>query len=496
MFSNQLLTRQMTLLSETTLTQDSETFSANELKEGNEHAKKRVSFHTLGCRLNQSETDVLARSFEKQGYRVVPETESADVCVINTCTVTEHSDAKNRQAIRTLHRLNPKALIAVVGCYAQINPEAIADIEGVRLVVGSEEKMRITNYLEQAHSASVPLIIRPKITKKTFTAPVVPHSSVFLAKNPRKQKKVLERDWLSANSVPRQNTRASLKIQDGCDFMCSFCIIPFARGRSRYREFSNLQEEATMLVKEGVREIVITGVNVGTYKTGKRTLVEVVDFLNTLPGLSRIRISSIEPTTVPEILFQYMKDEQHKLVPFFHLPLQSGSDSILQKMKRRYSADEYAEEIWKAYETVPDLSLGTDVMVGFPGESESEFESTLNLLEKLPLTYFHVFQFSARKGTPAFQMNEKLPPQIKQKRSEILRILSTKKRHLFHQRFLGQTRKVLWESRKQDGFFSGYTDNYIRVVLDENDETDYRNQLFPVELNSLRGQTMLGKIKI
>ena len=250
-----------------------------------------------------------------------------------------------------------------------------------------------------------------------------------------------------------------------------------------------------MLVQEGIREIVITGVNVGTYKTGKRTLVDVVDFLNTLPGLSRIRISSIEPTTVPEILFQYMSDPQHKLVPFFHLPLQSGNNTILQKMKRRYSSAEYTDEIWRALESVPDLCIGTDVMVGFPEESETEFKSTLELLKKLPLAYFHVFPFSARNGTPAFKMKEQVPPTVKQQRGEKLRLLSTKKRRVFHQKFLGQSREVLWESMKPDGTISGYTDNYIRVVLNELYNSDLRNQLLPVRLKELKGQTILGKFE-
>ncbi len=364
----------MSLLPEPDLSADTAYLASEEQITGLAPTLKRVSFHTLGCRLNQSETDVLARRFEQQGYRVVPETESADICVINTCTVTEHSDSKNRQAIRTLHRLNPEAMITVVGCYAQINPQTIARIEGVQLVIGSEEKMRITDYLQQVDPAGPPLIVRPKISKNTFSAPVVPYSFSTPANNPQEsihaqhrlsgegyssssievdtQFKSKAKENLHAlqtkttsaeinpaevterhvdNAAELQNTRASLKIQDGCDFMCSFCIIPFARGRSRYREFQNLQEEVSMLVKEGVREIVITGVNVGTYLIGKLTIVDVVDYLNSLPGLARIRISSIEPTTVPEILLQYMNDPQHKLVPFFHLPVQSGADTILKK---------------------------------------------------------------------------------------------------------------------------------------------------------------------
>ena len=525
----------MSLLPEPDLSPNTSFSDLDDRNTGFEDSPKSVSFHTLGCRLNQSETNVLSRCFKQSGFRIVPETESADICVINTCTVTEHSDAKNRQAIRALHRLNPKAIITVVGCYAQINPEAIACIEGVQLVIGSEEKMNLTDYLEKVSPSGPPLIVRPKINKNTFSAPVVPHSfstptinsheleedkchppqkenSYSSKKTDTKFKSKEKNDGDSIlsnitssdinhvakldqfdNKTLHQNTRAALKIQDGCDFMCSFCIIPFARGRSRYREFQNLQEEASMLVKEGVREFVITGVNVGTYHIGKLTIVDVVDYLNSLPGLARIRISSIEPTTVPEILFQYMNEPEHKLVPYFHLPIQSGADTILTRMKRRYSVAQYTDEIWRAFETVQDLCIGTDVMVGFPEESDSEFENTLNLLEKLPLTYFHVFPFSPRKGTPAFHMKGQVPPQIKQKRSEILRELSTRKRFTFHQRFLGQTRNVLWESKAPKTNVSGYTDNFIRVVLDQTYKTDLRNQLIPVKLNGIKGQTMLGK---
>ena len=274
--------------------------------------------------------------------------------------------------------------------------------------------------------------------------------------------------------------------------MCTFCIIPFARGRSRIREFSNLQDEARLLISEGVREIVITGVNIGTYRTEKEDIIGVVDFLNNLSGLSRIRISSIEPTTVPEVLFEYMSDPQHKLVPFFHLPLQSGSDSVLQKMRRRYTSGEYADEVWKAYEAVPDLCIGTDVMVGFPEESQAEFECTKNLLENLPVAYFHVFPFSARKGTPAFSIEDQVLPSVKQKRGEELRKLSLQKRHDFHDRFLGKIRNVLWESPDSEGNISGYTDNYIRVILNENGCYDFHNQILPTRLLAHHGQNVTG----
>ena len=462
--------------------------------------KNRVSFHTLGCRLNQSETDSLKLNFEQNGYTVVPETEHADVCVVNTCTVTEHSDAKNRQLIRRLHRLNPEAIIAVTGCYAQMDSNEVAAIEGVRLVVGNQEKMKITEYLKNLKNNNSLLIVRPKLSKKPFVSPAFSKDPIFnknnfsedqryfKAKEPNSEKTGLE----LLREIGIKNTRAMIKIQDGCDFMCTFCIIPFARGRSRYRKFSNLQDEARHLVSGGVREIVITGVNVGTYKNEKENIIGVVDFLNNIPELSRIRISSIEPTTVPEILYEYMSDPQHKLVPFFHLPLQSGSDSVLKNMRRRYTSGEYADEIWKAYEAVPDICIGTDVMVGFPGEIPEEFECTKNFLKKLPVAYFHVFPFSARKGTPAYSIEKQVLPSVKQQRGKELRYLSILKRHEFNSRFIGDIRKVLWESPDSDGNISGYTDNYIRVKLNEKGRYDFQNQILPTRLLAHQRQILKG----
>jgi len=501
--------------------------TSNELN----HFTKRVSFHTLGCRLNRSETEVLIRIFRRNGFTVVKGGEKADICIINTCTVTENSDRKNRQVIRALNRLNPKSIIAVLGCYSQMDPKEIASIVGVNLIIGNEDKMHLLDYLDKVNYDSYPLIINSKINKEFFNVPIVPdyptsklnskqlfsQNNTSISRYDRKfpydsinivgkqlhpadsntlftkfKRDKLEKDDNSQNLI---RTRSSLKIQDGCDFMCSFCIIPFSRGRSRYRNFSDIIKEARMLVKEGIREIVITGVNVGTYRTEKYTIVNVIDFLNTLEGLDRIRISSIEPTTVPEILFQYMKDKQNKLVPFLHLPIQSGSDSILKKMKRRYSVSEYTDEIWRAYETVPDLCIGTDVMVGFPEENNIEFEKTFKLLENLPITYFHVFPFSTRKNTPANKIAGKIKSQVKQNRSDILRNLSSKKRISFNKRFLGFTRKVLFETKNKDDNYNGYTDNFIKVVLENSKGCNYQNKILPIQLFKLNGNTVLGKQK-
>ncbi len=462
--------------------------------------KKRVSFHTFGCRLNQYETESLIRNFKQKGYAVVAETEQADVCVVNTCTVTEQSDSKNRQLIRKLHRQNPEAIIAVTGCYAQMDPDTLARIEGVRIVLGNQEKMKITEYLKSLKRNNSPLIVRPKINRNPFVTPAFSSNEILGKDNfledhkdlKTKVQKIREHGLEPRLNLGKKNTRAMLKVQDGCDFMCTFCIIPFARGRSRIRELDNLKDEARMLISEGVREIVITGVNIGTYETEKENIIGIVDFLNNLSGLDRIRISSIEPTTFPKVFFEYMADPQHKLVPFLHLPLQSGSDSVLQKMRRRYTSAQYADEIWRAYEEVPDVCIGTDVMVGFPEESSAEFECTKNLLEKLPFAYFHVFPFSRRKGTSAYNIENQVLPSVKQKRGEILRKLSVQKKHKFHDRFIGKIKKVLWESPDSKGFISGYTDNYIRVILTEKGCYDFQNRILTAKLLAHHGHNVLG----
>ena len=441
-----------------------------------------VALHTLGCRLNHSETEVLARSFRQCGYTIVAPGGAADVFVVNTCTVTEHSDSKSRQAIRSLHRKHPDAEIAVVGCYAQMAPEQIAALDGVRVVVGSEEKLRLPDLLEQARQESAPLVLAPTPRRRAFYVPVAPLFPEISSESE------------DAESPARSglHTRTALKIQDGCDFMCTFCIIPFARGRSRHRDFGNLLEEARMLAGEGVREVVITGVNVGTYEESGRTLVEVVDALAGQSGLARIRISSIEPTTVPTALFERMADAAHPLVPFLHLPLQSGSDAVLRQMKRRYSIRDYADEVEHACRVVPDLCVGTDVMVGFPGETREDFEGTRSLLADLPVSYFHVFPFSVRKGTPAERMGGQVPPGVKQKRGTTLRSLSQHKQRIFQERFLGDTRTVLCEAPKPDGRMGGFTDNYLLVEL-EHASPELHNQLVSVRLSRVHGSVLVGQ---
>lgn len=428
----------------------------------------KAYLHTLGCRLNQSETTALGNQLRAQGFQLVQSPEFADWCVINTCTVTEQADAKNRQLIRSMRRQNSKVKVAVTGCYAQMAPDLIKQIEGVQLVVGNAEKMKLPQFLQTLPDESPPTVINPRITRQQFEEPVF--------------------DWQS------QRTRAHLKIQDGCDFMCSFCIIPFSRGRSRARTLENLMQEAHSLLEAGVREIVLTGVNLGTFEEGPHTLKTVVEQLNSLPEIRRIRISSIEPTTVQPELLEWMADPAHKLVPFLHLPLQSGDNPILELMKRRYSREEYINEVLNAHGRVRDLCVGTDVMVGFPGEDESRFQQTVSLLEELPIAYFHVFPYSERPGTPAIRMPGQVSSQEKQRRVEVLRQLSDRKRDQFQQRFLGTHQQVLFESTRSNGEIEGYTENYIRVKLKTSPHQSLKNQLRTVQLTGLEGNKMVGEL--
>ncbi len=432
---------------------------------------KRASIHTLGCRLNQSESLLLRDKLEARGYRVVPFGEEADLGIVNTCTVTNLADAKCRNVIRSFIRKNPRAFTAVIGCYSQMGHKAIAEIPGVDLIVGNQEKLSVLDYIELGKN-EVPLIVRDRIDKTDF--------SINFAG-----------DWPF-------NKRANLKVQDGCDFMCSFCIIPFARGRARARDFDNLMDEARALAERGVRELVLTGVNIGTYFHAGRGILEMVDALNAVPGIDRIRISSIEPTTIPEELFVRMRDPSHALLPFLHIPLQSGVDRILRAMRRKYSVAEYLEFIHRANDAVPDLCIGTDIMVGFPGETIEEFDETCSVLRENPFAYCHVFTFSEREGTPAERMDGQVPVPERARRSAELRRLSAERRREFHASRLGKRVRVLFEDPKPE-LWTGYTDNYIRVVVSAGDVPDewgdLSNRVGRVRLERLSADFVEGRLE-
>ncbi len=426
---------------------------------------KRASLHTLGCRLNQSETNILAEKLTEAGYALVPFGEEAELAIINTCTVTNDADAKSRKLVRQFIRKNPGSYTAVIGCYAQMGAKAIAEIEGVDLIIGNQEKLNVLDYVA-AGKNDAPLVVRDRIERDDFEIA------------------------FSGVGIPLHR-RANLKIQDGCDFMCSFCVIPFARGRARSRAMDNLLAEARSLVERGARELIITGVNVGTYDWEGKTLLHVIEALNAIPGVVRLRISSIEPTTIPDELLAWMRDPQHALVPYLHVPLQSGSDRVLGLMRRKYTRAEYLAYIHHAHAAVPGLGIGTDIMVGFPGETDADFEDTLDAMVNSPLFYAHVFKYSERSGTASARMVEKGDPQVASARSARLRKASAEKTARYAGAHVGKAVEVLFEN-PEHGYWAGYTPNFLRVAARSND--DLENQVRTVRVESIQGDIMFGTI--
>lgn len=425
----------------------------------------RASLHTLGCRLNQAETALLSDQLRREGYQVVEFGEPCDLAVLNTCAVTEKAEVECRHLVRNLRRISPKAFVAVTGCYAQTGAEALQKMEGIDLIVGSQHKMELLRYLTSLERRPVPELVHTRtIAREDFTIDGI---GVY------------------------DETRANLKVQDGCSFMCSFCIIPFSRGHERSRQLSDVVREAEGLVARGHREIVITGVNVGRYASAGLSLVDLVRSLEQVSGLARIRISSIEPTTISDELLERMAGPS-KLCPYLHVPLQSGDDAILQAMNRRYSAREYTAFIEYAARRVPDLGLGTDVMVGFPGETDQAFDRTRALLTDLPFAYFHVFSYSPRPRTTSLKLQNRVASHTAKVRSQALCSLSRSKRLSFYHRHLGQTVPVLFEFRDKHGFFTGLTPNYMRVGVRA--EADLTNQIRMVELHGTTDGLALGAI--
>ena len=423
--------------------------------------KQRIAFYTFGCRLNQAETAIMHQSFAEKNYKIVDYRNNADVVVVNTCTVTENGDADTWRFVNKINRINPKAKIALVGCQAQVQREKLMELPGVNWVVGNEKKMNFVDIFENS-GFDTPQLITPSISKKSFTIPVA--------------------------GIDKNHARVNLKIQDGCDFFCSFCEIPFARGRARSREFDDIKKEAKQLVKAGHKELVITGINVGTYHYSGRNFLDVLTVLEEIDNLERIRISSIEPTTIPVSLFTKIA-AQGKICRYLHIPIQSGSDEILLTMKRKYTVAQFSEFLLMAEKIVNDVCLGTDVIVGFPGETNEYFEETVNLLQELPFAYFHVFSYSNRDHAKSSKYFNKVSAEDIRFRSSVLRELSGKKRNFFLQKFIGKELKVLFEQKK-NGFWTGVTDNYIRVKVES--DLDLKNRILPVKLDRIENQAMIG----
>lgn len=401
----------------------------------------RASLHTLGCRLSQSETSMLADKLKRQGYRLVEFGEETDLLVLNTCSVTENAEKDCRYAVRKTLRHSPHAFVAVTGCYAQTGATQLQKVPGIDLIVGTQFKMNLPDYLPPP----------PKLRKQP--EPELRHSRT-----------IDREDFVLPGTAYSDSTRALLKIQDGCDFMCSFCLIPFARGRERSRTLDDVLREARDLAAHGYRELVLTGVNIGQYSYKGATLVDLLRELETIPDVTRIRISSIEPTTVPIALLELMAAST-KLCHYLHLPLQSGDDGILQAMNRRYGVREYEELVQQALVLMPDLGLGTDLMVGFPGEDEGAFANTLQTAARLPFSYFHVFSYSSRPGTAAARLANQVPIPVIRQRSKQLAELSRTKTLGFYQAQIGRTVPVLLEQGERDGFRTGTTANFTRVAV-------------------------------
>ena len=427
----------------------------------------KASFYTLGCKLNYAETATLERQFKDKGYEIVPFTEPSDVCVINTCSVTERADREARQIVRRALRTSPDAFIAVVGCYAQLDPEEIASIDGVDMVLGTSEKFRVFDFagsLKKNHS--------PKV----FVSPIETVNDFGPA--------------FSGGVDGR--TRAFLKVQDGCDYNCSFCTIPLARGESRSQSMEACIAQAEQLAAMGYKEIILTGVNVGDYgKKNDSSLLNLLQALEGVNGIQRIRISSIEPNLLTEELLEFWISSE-KICNHFHLPLQSGTDEILRTMRRRYTAAYYNNLISSIREKVPDAGIGVDVIVGFPGETEVLFERNFNFLHTLPISYLHVFTYSERPNTPSINFSGTVEPRIRYSHSNKLRILGQMKKSAFYQSQKDQVRSVLFEEEIKNNRLFGYTDNYIRV------ETPYHplleNAIAQVRIGDFNGQACEAEI--
>ncbi|MDP5168631.1 MAG: tRNA (N(6)-L-threonylcarbamoyladenosine(37)-C(2))-methylthiotransferase MtaB [Bacteroidia bacterium] len=399
---------------------------------------KTVAFHTLGCKLNFSETSTIARQFLDQGFSKTEFSEPSDVYVVNTCSVTEQANQKCRQIIRKALTLNPEAYVIVVGCYAQLKPQEIADIPGVDLVLGAGDKFRIHELVQDFTKEDNPCVLNSEI-------------------------KDVE-GFVDAFSIG-DRTRSFLKVQDGCDYKCTFCTIPLARGKSRSDTMANVLANATKLADSGVKEIVLTGVNIGDYGTGlseKLNFLDLVKALDQVETVERFRISSIEPNLLSNEIIEYVAGSQ-RFMPHFHVPLQSGNDELLGLMRRRYRRDLYADRVAKIKELMPHACIGVDVIVGFPGETEAHFLDTYQFLNELDVSYFHVFTYSERENTLAIDMEGRVPKKERHRRNEMLRILSEKKRRAFYAQFEGDSRPVLWEEAEVNGVMHGFTDNYIKV---------------------------------
>ena len=425
---------------------------------------KRIAFHTLGCKVNYSETSSISRDIIKSGFEQVNYKDLADIYVLNTCSVTENANKDARKFVRTVRRKSPNATIAVIGCYAQLKPDEIGEIDGIDIVLGAEEKFNLIDHLDGFELNREKKIIKSNIK--------------FVS------------DFKSSYSIG-ERTRSYLKVQDGCNYNCSFCTIPLARGRSRSDTIRNTIKVAKEIASTEVKEIVLSGINIGDYGIGSdESFSDLIKEMDSLSGIDRIRISSIEPNLLSNEIIE-LSSISKKLMPHFHIPLQSGSDNILKAMKRRYDTNLYADLIKKIKIKIPDVAIGVDVMVGFPGETEEDFLSTYNFIKKLEISYLHVFTYSERPNTDALNLDKIVSMEKRKERSKILHSLSDEKLLNFYDQFIGQKRPVLFESIK-NGQLIGHSDNYIKIK--SNGTPDLINTIQNVDLLDNDGRYVYGAI--
>ncbi|HCE55442.1 MAG: tRNA (N(6)-L-threonylcarbamoyladenosine(37)-C(2))-methylthiotransferase MtaB [Lutibacter sp.] len=412
-------------------------------------AQKKVAFYTLGCKLNFSETSTIARNFQDEGFERVEFDEVADIYVINTCSVTDNADKRFKSIVKSALKQNEKAFLIAIGCYAQLKPEELAAVDGVDLVLGATEKFKVTDYIHNLSKNELGEVHSCEIEDANF--------------------------YVSSYSFG-DRTRAFLKVQDGCDYKCTYCTIPLARGISRSDTLENVLENAREISEKGIKEIVLTGVNIGDYGKGEfgnkkheHTFLDLVKALDTVEGIHRFRISSIEPNLLQQETIDFVA-ESRSFVPHFHIPLQSGSDILLKLMKRRYLKETYTNRVEAIKNKMPNACIGVDVIIGFPGETDELFLETYNYLNELDISYLHVFTYSERPNTEAVEMKGVVPQNVRNKRSKMLRGLSIKKRRAFYESQMGKNFTVLFESENKDGYIYGFTENYVKVKTPWNPE--------------------------
>ena len=413
------------------------------------NAEKKVAFYTLGCKLNFSETSTIARTFTNEGFERVEFEEKADIYVINTCSVTDNADKRFKSIVKNALKQNDEAFLIAIGCYAQLKPEELAAVDGVDLVLGATEKFNVTSYINDLTKNNLGEVHSCEISDADF--------------------------YVGSYSIG-DRTRAFLKVQDGCDYKCTYCTIPLARGISRSDTVQNVLDNAKEISSKGIKEIVLTGVNIGDYGKGefgnkkhKHTFLDLVKELDKVEGIHRLRISSIEPNLLKDETIDFVSTSS-SFVPHFHIPLQSGSDELLKKMKRRYLKDTYTNRVSRIKETMPNACIGVDVIVGFPGETDALFLETYNYLNDLDISYLHVFTYSERPNTEAVALNGIIPKKVRAKRSKMLRGLSAKKRRFFYESQLGNSLTALFESENKEGYIHGFTENYVKVKTPWNPE--------------------------